>query len=163
MRFIGMRVFALSVAVLMVGCAGQQTREAPAADPAAARSAVDSLNQAFQGAVAGRDSNLLATFYADDARLLPPNAPMLQGRDAIRGFWAQFISDTSFSVSIQSMDVLVANSGDMAVDVGSYSSRMPGGTQDTGKYVTVMRKVGDEWKIAIDTFNSDLPAPGQKR
>lgn len=159
-----MRVSALFVAVLIVGCAGQQTSETPPADPAAARSAVDSLNQAFQGALVGRDSNLVASFYADDARLLMPNEPMAQGRDAIRSSWGQLLADTTFTLSFQSSDVLVANSGDMAVDIGTYSARFPtprGPFQDTGKYVTVMRKVGDEWKIVADAANSDLPLPGQ--
>lgn len=31
---------------------------------------------------------------------------------------------------------------------------------DTGKYVVVSRKVGNEWKAAADIFNSDLAASG---
>jgi ketosteroid isomerase-like protein len=38
----------------------------------------------------------------------------------------------------------------------------PNGTAQTGngKYVVVWRKIGSEWKVAADIFNSDLPACG---
>ena len=32
--------------------------------------------------------------------------------------------------------------------------------EDVGKYVTVYRKSGEDWKNIVDTFNSDRPAPG---
>ena len=51
----------------------------------------------------------------------------------------------------------------MALDRGTYSLTIaPDGTAqtDTGKYVVVWRKIGREWKVAADIFNSDLPASG---
>ena len=50
----------------------------------------------------------------------------------------------------------------MALDRGTYRLTVaPGGTEqtETGKYVVVWRKIGDEWKAAADIFNSDLPPP----
>ena len=51
----------------------------------------------------------------------------------------------------------------MPIDVGSYTMKMSDAKgkmmQDVGKYVTIFKKVDGQWKIIVDTFNSDAPAP----
>jgi len=51
----------------------------------------------------------------------------------------------------------------MAVERGTYhfvQNNASGQVDDTGKYVTVWKKVKGEWKVAIDTATSDLPCQG---
>jgi ketosteroid isomerase-like protein len=51
----------------------------------------------------------------------------------------------------------------MALDRGSYKLALaPKVTamNDTGKYVVVWRKIGNEWKAVANIFNSDLPTSG---
>ena len=51
------------------------------------------------------------------------------------------------------MSVLVAASGDLAVERGSWTADEDGEGEDDadhGEYVTVYRKIGGEWKVIID-------------
>jgi ketosteroid isomerase-like protein len=53
--------------------------------------------------------------------------------------------------------VVVAASGDMAYETGTWTMSNEG-TQDTGKYITVWRKLGGQWKAISDMGVSTLPA-----
>ena len=59
----------------------------------------------------------------------------------------------------------IKHAGVLAYDVGRYTMSVPvkggGRRQDRGKYLTVWRRQPDgEWRIAADTFSSDLPPAG---
>ena len=55
----------------------------------------------------------------------------------------------------------VGVSGDMAWLSGTYAAKdSAGAVVEPGKYVSVYRRVGTEWKLIRDTWNSDkAPAP----
>ncbi|HSS44188.1 MAG TPA: nuclear transport factor 2 family protein [Thermoanaerobaculia bacterium] len=68
------------------------------------------------------------------------------------------------SVSFSPEVVEAAGSGDIAYDRGTYHFAVDGPTgrtEDVGKYLTVWRKIGGEWRVIADTANSDKPCPGQ--
>jgi len=105
----------------------------------------------------------IASLYAEDGAVMPPNAPIGKGRAAVEQTWAAMMRTPGFGLTIAPEQIVVSSSGDMALDRGTYSLTIaPDGTTqtDTGKYVVVWRKIGSEWKAAADIFNSDLPASG---
>ena len=158
-------------ALLLTAC---QDGGKPAIDAAEANrtAAVDAGadEQAIRGHVAhwlelvkAKDAAGIANLYAEDGAVMPPNAPIGKGRTAIQQTWASMMETPGFDLNIVPEQVLVASSGDMALDRGTYSLKLaPGGKAqtDTGKYVVVWRKIDGEWKAAADIFNSDLPASG---
>ena len=76
---------------------------------------------------------------------------------------ASMMRTPGFDLTFVPEQIIVSSSGDMALDRGTYRLTIaPGGKAqvDTGKYVVVWRKIGGEWKVAADIFNSDLPASG---
>jgi uncharacterized protein (TIGR02246 family) len=150
------------VAVLLGSCAASQK---PTVDAAAIKSAIEGINQKYAAAVAARDTDAVAGLYAVDGRTLPPNGPRADGHDAIRALWAHFLSTPGLNLTFSSSDLTISEAGDMAVDVGAYHMTMDGPKgkpiEDVGKYVTIFKKVGDEWKISVDTFNSDKPMAAQ--
>ena len=92
---------------------------------------------------------------------MPPNAPIGKGRTAIQQTWASMMRTPGFGLSFVPEQIVVSTSGDMALDRGAYSLTVVAdrtNQTDTGKYVVVWRKIGSEWKVAADIFNSDLPA-----
>jgi ketosteroid isomerase-like protein len=126
------------------------------------RDEVAALNEAFGKAASNQDIAELVSFYAPDARMLPPNAPMAEGRDAVRGVLQSYLDAGANSLELQSVDVL--EEGGLVVDVGRYvlGIQPPGADpiQDQGKYVVVLRRQGDgSLKIILDSFNSDNPPP----
>ena len=160
---VGSCVLVMSLAVVLNACAPAQ-KPAEMVDTAAIKASIDSLNKVFTAAVAARDTDAVTNCYADDARLMPANEPRSDGHQAIRASWARFLSMPGLSLNIATSDVMVASAGDMAVDVGSYTMQMQGPKgpiEDVGKYVTVFKKTDGQWKIVVDTFNSDKPLPGQ--
>jgi ketosteroid isomerase-like protein len=114
----------------------------------------------FSAAAQSRDSSAIANFYAEDAKLMPPNTALVTGREGSRSFWGAMVLMPNFSLTIHTDSVMVAGSGDLALETGAYQLSMdaPGGhVTDTGKYATAYKKAGTEWKIIVDIFNSDLP------
>jgi len=101
------------------------------------------------------------SYYADDASVLAPNAPIATGKDAIRTVWTGLLTPGT-SISWKATKVEVAKSGDLAYLMGTYELSMKGPDgkpiNDHGKMVEVWKKQPDKrWKVVADIFNSDLP------
>ncbi|HVH37109.1 MAG TPA: DUF4440 domain-containing protein [Sphingomicrobium sp.] len=126
------------------------------ADEQAIRGQVDRWLQL----VKAKDAASIAELYAEDGVVMPPNAPIGKGRAAIQQTWASMMGTPGFSLTFTPEQIVLSSSGDMALDRGTYQLTVApsGKTQnDTGKYVVVWRKIGNEWKAAADIFNSDGP------
>ena len=112
-----------------------------------------------------KDWATVAALYVDDAVLNPPHEPAVKGRKAIRAWFEKFPPLTEFKAS----NVKVDGGDDLAYVLGTYTMTIappgaPGAVNDSGKYVEVRRKQSDgSWLIAVDMFNSDLPAPQPAR
>jgi uncharacterized protein (TIGR02246 family) len=154
----------LAVVLALTAC-GQQ---APPDTRAADASAIKDLDAQWSKKAAANDLDGTMSFYADDASLLPANAPIAIGTQAIRAVWAAFLVPGT-SVSWEASKVEVARSGDLAYSTGVYqeTTKDPQGktVMDHGKYVEVWQKQADgKWKVVVDTYNSDLPvAPPEKK
>jgi uncharacterized protein (TIGR02246 family) len=153
----------LASTFLLAGLSGalaQQTSRTREADEAAIRAADAAvLKAAHSKDVAGATAN-----YADDASWLPPNAPLVQGKAAIRNAWAQLLAIPGLKIEWQVIKVDVSQAGDMAYTLYKYQMSMnaPNGASinDTGKDMAVWKKQSDgTWKMVADTFNSDMPMP----
>lgn len=122
------------------------------------RNEVEALAAEFSKYFDNQDSASLANFYAADAKLLPPGAPLVEGRDAVRAF-----VDGMFAAGCRSLDLKtgdVIDAGDCAIEVGSFvmGIELPGADpiQEVGKYVAIYRRQSDEsLKLIVDTFNMD--------
>ena len=112
-------------------------------------------------AVVNGDTRAVAAMFDDDAILMPPNQPLLRGRFAIQQFYEGWCHSPMKPASF-SFDHLEATvSGDSAYDVGTYKMSIPAGkgrnVDETGKYTVVLKRAGNQWKIAYLIFNNDLP------
>ena len=140
-----------------------QGNAAAAADAGAEEQVIRGQVDRWLQLVKAKDAAAIATLYAEDGAVMPPNGPIGKGRDAIQKTWAGMMQTPGFDLTFTPEQIIVSSSGDMALDRGTYKLAVaPGGKPqtDTGKYVVVWRKVGGEWKAAADIFNSDLPASG---
>jgi uncharacterized protein (TIGR02246 family) len=92
-------------------------------------------------------------FYAEDAQLLPPGAPPIRGRAAIRAFWEVFLTKGATDILLDTEQVVA--SGDLAYGTGRYEMTM-GGERHEGKYVVVYRRQEDGgYRAVVDAFNSN--------
>ena len=136
---------------------------ANAADMASKDSKAEAALMAVDRDASKVTSNLDATmaFYADDAQMFVPNAPLANGKDAIRKMWTGMQAMPGFALSWEPQFATVSKSGDLGYTSGTYTFTFNGADgkpiSDKGKYVVVWKKVGDEWKNTADIFNSDTP------
>jgi ketosteroid isomerase-like protein len=109
----------------------------------------------------GHAEQMVAVYYAEDARLLPPNSPAVIGRAQIRDFFEGMAAGGRLELTLQ--DDIVQESGELAYLVGAYTLTIqpPEGeaARDTGKYLEVWRRqAAGAWQCVADMFSSDLPA-----
>ncbi len=107
------------------------------------------------------DWDTAANLYTTDTVVMPPNMPLIEGREAIKTFLENFppIKEISFT------PLEIDGYGDIAYIRGTYTMMIqpegaPEPIHDTGKYIEIKRKQEDgSWLTAIDIFNSDMPLP----
>ena len=125
----------------------------------------DANNQGLE-ATSAKGAEGYVSFVTDDAAWFPPNAALLEGKEAVREFVAQVAAMPGLSVSWQLSDVEVSRGGDIAYSVGTYeltSNDAKGNpTTERGKYVDIWRKQPDgSWKCVVGIWNSNEPAASE--
>ncbi len=122
---------------------------------------LNEINAKWVEAFKQRDFAMIEALYASDGLLLPPNSPAIQGPKAIVEAWKSWGELPNVEFTFGADRVEASSSGDMAYDYGWYTFAFDtdnGRVTDKGKYVVVWKKVGGAWKVAVDIFNSNLPA-----
>lgn len=121
--------------------------------------AMEAGHEAFMAAFNRGDAAGLAAFYTEDAQLLPPYSGPVTGRAAVQAFW-QGLMDRGVQ-SIRLVTGELEEHGDTGIDVGRHQL-FAGGNQevDQGKYIVIMKRVGGQWLLHRDIFNSSNPPPG---
>ncbi len=148
----------LLTAVLMMSLASLAFGQAQSAG---IRKAIEANNKAFMAAFNRGDAAAVAGMYANDAKLLPPNSEMVEGRQNIQTFWQGVISA---GAKVEALDTVQVDwRGDMAIELGKYTLTIPqaGGQSvtDQGKYLVVWKRHGRTWKLGLDIWNTSTPLP----
>lgn len=114
-------------------------------------------NRAFENAVEAGNVDAIAALLAPDVVALPPDCPVVEGRDAVRQLWEAAIREhgmTSCRITTETLDVV----GDMASDVGHATMTMtpPGGKSETAriKYLVVWKRLNGKWLLHRDIWNA---------
>ena len=123
------------------------------------RAIIDANTKQFIQAFNKGDAAAVANMYTMSARVLPPNSEMVEGRANIQKYWQDAITAGLKIVSLE--PVHVETQGNIAIEIGRYSLTVPGAggttTTDQGKYVVIWKREGRNWKLAVDTFNTNMP------
>lgn len=118
-----------------------------------------STNDLFNTEVFGnRNFDALDQIYTEDARILPPGAPMISGRDGIKQFWRNLIQSVNArSAVLTSIEVIPA--GDAIVEIGRAALTVEPEGQATAemevKYVVYWQQENGRWKWHIDIWNQN--------
>ena len=110
-------------------------------------------------ASAGADVEQNISFWSDDATIIPPSAPAVQGKEAIREFVTQNRAIPGFHVTWEPSEIVIAPNGGFGYTTGTNEFTMPdadGNLVTTrGRYVTVWRREADgTWKCVMDIWNT---------
>jgi uncharacterized protein (TIGR02246 family) len=131
--------------------------------PAAAedvQAAIEQVNARVIEAFKAGDAAAIAALYSETARMLPPDATEVGGREAIQKLWQSWLDDGLKDLTLESTEVEA--SGDLAYEIGDFSLQVPAEnnamTTSTGNYLVVWKRaVGGDWQLQVDTWN-DAPA-----
>ena len=119
------------------------------------KATIQSVNDRFAEAFNKDDAAAVAALYTEDAILLPPGAEMVQGRGGIQAFWKGAAAQIG-EMRLTTVDLKPLGS-DAAREVGTFTARTKGqpSQEVVGKYVVVWQKVGSDWKLATDIWNTN--------
>jgi uncharacterized protein (TIGR02246 family) len=120
------------------------------------RQSVDEGNRKFVAAAARKDYAGMAALYTDNAKVLPPDAPIVTGKKAIEDFWRTAANALGLTdVTLKTVDLEVA--GDTAYEVGEADLKSSSG-QAKIKYLVVWLRGSDgQWRLHRDIWNN-MPA-----
>ena len=125
--------------------------------------AVKDTEAAWLKDAALKDPARFASYYAEDALVLSPNAPPIAGKNKIQAGLTTLMADPNFALTFHSTRVEASQNGDMVYTIGAYARTVsdPKSKQpviDKGNYLTVWKKEADgNWKVVTDMDNSELP------
>jgi len=143
-------------AVSLAGCQTPADEELAAADVNAVRAVVAAY---FDAANAG-DAAAWAALYTEDAVIMPPESPVVEGRGAIEA-WLEMLPVIT---DAEGAALEVQGTGSLAYLRGTYSMNLviPGvreAVSQRGKFLQIYaRQTDGSWRLARDIWNAD-PSP----
>src|SRR5262249_23509895 len=109
-----------SLVLLGVASATLVAAPALAANPDARATALMKLDEAWSASTASKDAAHVASYYAEDVVVYPPNEPMVNGREAAQKVWASYLGLPGFSISWKTLHAAVSKSGDLGFTTGTF-------------------------------------------
>jgi ketosteroid isomerase-like protein len=124
-------------------------------DSTTVRNEMEKTNRIFETEVVGKgDFTALKNVYTKDARILPPGAEMISGREQIQTFWQQAAAAMGVtSVKLRTVDAEIL--GDTAIEIGRAELGTTHPTSPTVvKYVVIWKREDGAWKWHVDIWNA---------
>lgn len=146
-----------------LGCA--QPSPIPSGTTEADRQAITQVRQQEITLFGAGDIDKVLAVFTDDVVIMPPNEPVLVGKEAVRSWLQEMYKQFKIEGTYTSASDLTVT-GDWAFERMAITLKLTptgGGAavEDVGKGFHVYRRQGDgSWKIAQDIWNSDKPVPG---
>lgn len=155
-------VVVLAIAVVVLAALLVRQREKPA-DMEAERAALLEAFGTGKQALIAKDLERFVSLWEDEGSRLPPDAPIVTGKEALREFTAQLLATPGFALSFpEPGGARVSRAGDLGYTTGGFELTVndPEGNPVTsrGKVVVVWEKQPDgAWKAVLDIWNFDAP------
>jgi uncharacterized protein (TIGR02246 family) len=117
---------------------------------------IQRLSDKFSENASKGDADAVAALYAEDAMILPLEAPIVKGRAAIQDFWKPLF-EAGLKAKLTTLEATAA--GDFVNEIGKYTLKHADGSLvQEGKYIVIWKRSGKTWQIHRDIWNSDTPA-----
>jgi len=103
----------------------------------------------------------IVALYAEDAVVMPPDAPSASGHAALRSYLAKDMAASRAAGVTLALggDEEVVTSGDIGWHRGTFNAvGKDGATVVTGKYLEIWQRQKGQWRIVRDIWNNDAPA-----
>jgi ketosteroid isomerase-like protein len=138
---------------IMIGACSEPANRGLSAED---RVGLEAMTQSWLAAHRDRDWDAVASHYTEDAILMPPFAPIIQGKSTIRDWFAENEGHTTIEVE----NIEIEGYEDLAYVRGTsiVTHEIPGNAPVSieGKFLDIRRRdVDGFWKVSIDMFSPD--------
>ena len=141
-------VFASIVGMVSLTNCKQETKVEP---PKPSVEELGQMNRDFAQALVDGDAEASANFYDENASLLPPNEPMVTGRENIKAYWQAGIDAGIVGASVKTISA--DSDGDLAYEIGTFELQIKLENDsiifDRGKYTEILRRNSDGKWISL--------------
>lgn len=139
------------VSVALVGCTAETA--SPPVDLDAEAQAIRDISARWMEAVQAGDIATAVGLFAEGAETIF-DGELVEGQEAIRADAETTQSENpDRTISWNTRSVVVAASGDLAVERGHWTEDLDGpgaGPEQQGEYVTIYQKIDGEWRVIVD-------------
>ncbi|GGK24555.1 hypothetical protein GCM10007962_18480 [Yeosuana aromativorans] len=143
-KFLTLGIVALLLATSIISC-GQKTKETATVEQ------LGQMNRDFAKALLAKDATAAANLYDENASLLPPNEPIVTGRENIKNYWQALIDAGLIDASVKTIDA--SSDGDLGYEIGTFELKFQGEDgaiiTDTGKYTEILKRNSEGKWISI--------------
>ncbi|MGC1203809.1 MAG: DUF4440 domain-containing protein [Flavobacteriaceae bacterium] len=109
------------------------------------------MNRDFAKALLAKDATAAANAYSETASLLPPNEPIVTGRENIKNYWQGAIDAGLITASVKTIDA--ASDGDLGYEIGTFELKFQAEDgsiiTDIGKYTEILKRDTDGKWVSI--------------
>ena len=123
------------------------------------QAAIRERSGAFVKAFNDKNVDQVLTIYAENSVFMPPNQPVIRGKDALKTFYDDLLKSGATNLKLDLAEV--SGHGPLAYASGSYEMDLKPAsgqsTRDRGKFLFVLRRMADNWRYEYTVWNSDLP------
>ena len=149
-------IAALALTVFVSACAtGAKEQQFTMAD----QEAIKKSSADFAAAFNAKQVDKVLEFYSENSVFMPPNAPLLRGREPLKSFYDSMIEKGASNLTLEPEEV--SGFGPIAYESGTYSVSYEKGGRDRGKYLLVLRNTAGKWRTEKTIWSSDLPPVSQ--
>ena len=112
-------------------------------------------NRTFEQEVIGkRNFDALDRVYTANARILPPGADMISGRENIKSFWRGAAKSMNLkSAKLETVDFEALGNTGVEIGRATLTFNTPGAQPLKLKYVVVWKQEDGQWKWHTDIWN----------
>ena len=152
--------------VLLAACKAQESPKRAQArmekETEAFTAAVSAISKRYQGWFAAGQADSIASMFTEQGREMPPNAPAVIGRPAIKVYEAKNAATFASKLVLRGESYMA--SGPLGIERGSFTfdakakpgapKGVPPTIHDEGKYLIHWHHVNGQWQVADLIWNS---------
>ena len=114
------------------------------------------LPDAWEAAYNSGEAAAVAAMYAEDGKRMPPDMPIVEGREAVQAQVQGGMDQGLAKVEIETVEVRVHE--DNAWSRGTFKTMdADGNVTSEGKWVNISKWADGKWMVHLDIWNMDAP------
>jgi ketosteroid isomerase-like protein len=146
------------VAIMTAACSGNSGPRFDRTDTDNINRLIEDLRTAFNA----KDSTKIATLYSTTGVVMPPNKPIMRGRQFVEQYYKDRFAEGASDLELTAADVsgqgtLAYASGDFRLNFVTEGKPT---RRDRGKFLWIFRESNNQWLIEYVIFSSDFMTPG---